>query len=485
MTALPVSLASPLDVVRLVRAYPLRWLVPTLVVGLLAAAYAAVRSDRWEASQALIVRNEAAFNSDAPGKFRQPDEMKTLLETVLELSKTHGVLKQALLEVGPPAGVEGDVWPSDADVAQLADNLRITPPKGAEFGKTEVFYLKVTGTDRSRALALATAVTNQLEARYNALRNARAGSLLAEVTKTVELASADLRIVTSHVQKLEEQVGGDLSELRSLHQAVSGESDLRRKTLELENELRQAQVSERNSRELLDSLVASQRDEEQLLATPSGLLESQPAIKHLKAGLMDAQLRTAELLGTRSLLHPQVVAAKAAEQEIAQHLKHELSAAIRGVQLDWKLGAERVQLLEKQRAGLVGRLERLAGLRAEYSRLLAESDNRTRVLQAAERELVEARAAQASSLSASLISRLDSPDAGLGPVGPGRVKLAAGGILGGLLLGLGLLLVSVQPVQQAPAAPLPRVVPQFRDRAAAGHVLSLKRAFAKSASPLR
>jgi hypothetical protein len=484
MAPLPVSLAGPLDIVRLARAFPLRWLLPTLVVALLGFAYAGLKADRWEASQALIVRNEAAFNTDAPGKFRQPDEMKTLLETVLELSKSHGVLEQALIEVGPPEGSNRDNFPTDADVAELADALKITPPKGAEFGKTEVFYLKVTSTSRSRSLALATAVTNQLEARYNALRNARAGSMLAEVNKTVELAAGDLRAVTSQVQKLEEQVGGDLAELRNLHHAFSGESDLRRKTLELENELRQAQMSERNSRELLNSLVASEADENQLLATPNGLLESQPALAHLKDGLMDAQLRTAQLLGTMSAVHPQVLASKAAEREIARHLKQELSAAIRGVQLDWRLVAERVQLLEKQRASLAGRLERLAGLRADYSRLLAESDSRTRVLEAAERELVEARAAQAGSRSASLISRLDSPEAGTGPVGPGRMKLALAGVAGGLVLGLGLLLVSVQPSQQAPIEPLPRVAPQS-GLAAAGHVLSLKRAFAKTTSPVR
>ena len=483
MAPLPVSLASPLDIVRLVRAYPLRWLLPTLVVALLGLAYAALRADRWEASQALIVRNEAAFNTDAPGKFRHSDEMKTVLETMLELSKSHGVLEQALIEVGPPEGNNG-AWPTDGDVAQLADALKITPPKGAEFGKTEVFYLKVTSTSRSRALALATALTNQLEARYNALRNARAGSMLAEVNKTVELATDDLRVVTSRVQKLEEQVGGDLAELRNLHHAFSGESDLRRKTLEMENELRQAQMTERNNRELLHSLVASQADEGQLLATPNGLLESQPALKHLKDGLMDAQLRTAQLMGTMSAVHPQVLASKAAEREIAQHLKHELSAAIRGADLDWRLMAERVQMLEKQRGSLTGRLERLAGLRAEYSRLLAESDSRTRVLEAAERELVEARAAQAGSHSASLISRLDSPEAGTGPVGPGRAKLALAGGAGGLVLGLGLLLISVQPSQQAQILPLPRLVPQTSP-AAAGHVLSLKRAFAKTSTPVR
>jgi hypothetical protein len=64
------------------------------------------------------------------------------------------------------------------------------------------------------------------------------------------------------------------------------------------------------------------------------------------------------------------------------------------------------------------------------------------------------------------------------------MKLALAGVAGGLVLGLGLLLVSVQPSQQAPIAALPRVAPQS-GLAAAGHVLSLKRAFAKTTSPVR
>ncbi|HEX3658364.1 MAG TPA: hypothetical protein VHV55_21420 [Pirellulales bacterium] len=478
MAPLPVSLTCPSDLVRLVIAYPRRWFVPAALVALLGLTYALVRTDKFEASQALIVRNEVAGNSDSPGRFRHSDEMKTLLETVLELAKSHGVLEQALIEVGPPDGQTGN-WPADQDVVELSDALKVTPPKGAEFGKTEVFYVKVTSTSKARALALATAVTDQLESRYNTLRGARAGSLLAEVNKTVELAQVDLSAVTTRLQKLEQQVGGDLAELRNLHHANSGESDLRRKCLELDGELRQAQMQERNSRQLLDSLIASQNDPHQLLATPTGLLEAQPALKHLKDGLMDAQMKTAQLLGTMSAVHPQVLASHAAEQEIAGHLKHELSAAIRGAELDWELAADRATLLEKQRASLASRLERLAGLRAEYSSLLAESESRTRVLEAGQRELVEARAAQAGSRSASLISRLDAPQVGGKPVGPSRAMIVLAGIFGGLALGLGVLLVSIQPALPTQA----ELLSQPESSAPAlGHVLSLKKALAKSIS---
>ena len=109
-----ISLTGPADLVRLLIAYPLRWLVPSVLVVLAAGAYALLRPDTWEATQALIIRNEAAGTSDTLGKFHHEDEMKTLLETVLELAKSRGVLAQTLEEVGPPADRSStEAWPSD------------------------------------------------------------------------------------------------------------------------------------------------------------------------------------------------------------------------------------------------------------------------------------------------------------------------------------------------------------------------------------
>ncbi len=90
-----------------------------------------LRPDTWEATQALIIRNEAAGNSDAPGKFRHEDEMKTLLETVLELAKSRSVLAQTLEEVGPPADRSStEAWPSDEEIVQFSEAFKIVAPQG-------------------------------------------------------------------------------------------------------------------------------------------------------------------------------------------------------------------------------------------------------------------------------------------------------------------------------------------------------------------
>ncbi len=440
-----ISLAGPADLIRLLIAYPLRWLVPAVMVVLAAGGYAFLRPDTWQATQALIIRNEATGNSDTPGKFRHEDEMKTLLETVLELAKSRSVLAQTLEEVGPPADRSStEAWPSDEEIFQFSEAFKISPPKGAEFGKTEVFYLVVQDRNRRRAIALATTLCNQLEARYNQVRNVRAEGMVGELTKTVQLAQADLQASTARLKQVEQQVGSDLSELRHLAQAGGGgESDLRRKSLEMESELRKAVADERNLTALLDNLEASLADQGQLLATPNGLLESQPALRKLKEGLLDAQLRTAQLLGTMQPQHPQVIAAREAEQEIRRHLRGELIVAIRGVELDRNLATRREETLKSQLATLHERLELLAGLRAEYAGLVAEVEHRTKVLEGAQRQLVDARASQSSALTANLISRLDAPTTGPRPIGPGRSILLLAGLAGGPIFGLAILLISL------------------------------------------
>lgn len=470
MSPAPKSVVTPGQFLSILWRHPRRWLVPALAVALLAALYALVRPDQWEASQALIVRNEAANNGDRPGKFIHSDEMKTAQETILQLAKSRGVLAAALTEAGPAGSGKpaGGAWPSDRDVAALRNVLNISPPQGAEFGTTEVFYVQVRDGSRDRAVALVAAVCDRLETRYQQIRDAKAQSMISELAKAVQLARDDMAESTVRLTTIEKQVGSDLAELRSLQAGGGGESALRRTVAEIRNELRGAQAAESSSRELLALLQSAQADPNGLLATPNRLLESQPAIRRLKEGLVDAQLRTAELSGRMSDRHPLVQAAKESEHQIGRHLHNELSTAIRGIQVDLDLNADRVVTLQGQLDAATERLDRLAGLRAPYANLVAQTGNRGELLKAAEQRLADARVAQAGAKAASLIGRIDAPDAGIHPVGPGRLMIVLVGLAGGLLAGLGTLLLTVELVQPAPASP-EATAPQPSPRAHEGN----------------
>ena len=127
---------TPADVFYLLRAYPLRWLMPTMIIAILAAVFTAVWPRSWVANQGLIVRNAATdAQRDTPGKFRLDNELKVTLETILEIARSRGVLEFALREVGAPAEYrvkKNHPFPNAEDVADLRDVLKLTPPKGQD-----------------------------------------------------------------------------------------------------------------------------------------------------------------------------------------------------------------------------------------------------------------------------------------------------------------------------------------------------------------
>ena len=442
---------SLIQLVRMVREYPRRWAVPAVVIAIAALVFAVVRPATWQASQTLIIRNEATGDHNDPGNFEHADQMKTVQETILELVKSRGVLHSALVEIGPPADYKAgsDPWPSAVDVADLRDAVALKPPKGTEFGTTEIFYLTVKSRDRSRAVALADALCNQLETRFQEIRDTKAQSIIGELAHSVKLARVDVDVTTKRLSAIEKEIGPDLAELRILNDATTGDSALRRTAGEIATELRQLRGSRATSSELLALLEQAKNDPGQLLAAPNQLLESQPALSRLKDGLVDAQIHTAQLKGRMNDAHPLVQAALESEKEIGRHLYHELGIAIRGVKADLRLTRDRINLLEQRQAEVTGRLERLAEVRTPYANQVAEMAHRTHVLQQSEQQLSQARATQASASSTSLISRIDSPDTGTKPLGPSRSMIVLIGIAGGLVVGFGVFLLTVSPMPEA------------------------------------
>lgn len=453
MTHSSTSTITPGDFLDALLRRPFRWIAPAVLLAAAAAVFAVVQQETWEVAQALIVRDEAVFNQNGPGKFGHSDQRKTLQETVLEIVKSAGVLEAALKRVGPPAEYEQpELWPTPKDVAGLRSTINVAPPKGAEFGLTEVFYLKVKAPSRERGVELASAVCAELETRLQQLREARAQSMSHELEKTVLLAEADLREATARLGELEHQAGSDLAELRMLNESSSGDSVLRRKAVEIENELRQAQTLYQQHGQFLEVLRSAQDSPGRLLASPAALLGAHPALGRLKDALMDAQFRTANISGILTEIHPSVKAARAAEAEIGRQIEDELRTAISSAEIDVKLTADRIRRIEGQLEGARERLEMLAGLRAEYSIFAANAQHRSHLLALAQSDLAEARAGQAGALAASLINRIDGPDGGTKPVNPGASVLIPAGFAGGLFLGFAIVFLTAQPAGAGRAA---------------------------------
>src|SRR5262249_35801506 len=157
------------------------------------------------------------------------DELKSIQETIVELSKGRAVLRATLVEVGPPARcAQPSAWPTDSDVENLQGAVKIVPPKGVEFGASEVFYLEARDHGRERAVKLNSALTHQLQLHLQGIRNAKAQSKVDELDKAAQLAHSDLKAAAAKLTSLEKQVGSDLPELRALLDSSSNDTALHR-----------------------------------------------------------------------------------------------------------------------------------------------------------------------------------------------------------------------------------------------------------------
>lgn len=449
MSTTPPLVTHVLQFAQSLRVYWRFWVTPAAAMTLAALGYALVKPDEWQATQVLHVRNEAAGVADQPGKFSSVDAMQTAQETMVELARNQSALTAALREVGPPSQRRTSAaWPSAADVDALRDSISIKAPGGAQLGRTEVIQVSVKARDRDRAVALTAAVCDQLEKNLQELRNKRTGGVIEELSKSQQLAQIDLTAATKKLEDLEAEIGSDLHEVRILNQSGTGESNLRTSLTQIKNDLRTAKATYEEKVEQLKHLQTAREDASQVTAMPNRLLESQPALKRLKDGLIDAQLRTAELSGNMSKDHPKVKAAIEAEREVLGDLRAELGVAVKSLETDIRISRTLLDSLEQQRVVVEGRLDRLAGLRARYNNLDTDVKQRTEILQKATKDLADARASHAAASAASLITRIDGPQLGTYPLGPGRSMICAAGLIGGLATGMGLVFL-VSPQGQA------------------------------------
>lgn len=434
------SIVSPHQLVTTLRRYSVLWMAPTIALAALAVVYAVVRPVKWRAAQALVVRDETGGASTTrQGRFDTSEAMKTAQETLVQLSRNPNVVRAALEEAGPFGQREPHIkWPSDEDVGNLQGAISVSPPKGGEFGRNEVIYLSVEAPTPERAVALASAVCNQLEIQLQSLRKAKAESLIGELERAVALAEADLATTTTKLETIEKSVGRDLDELRSLTEANGGTSNLRSASNQLKDEVRRAQIEHDGNTEQLKLLSEAKADSSRLLAAPQRLFEQRPALRRLKEGLVDAQLRTAQLAGKMSADHPEVKAAKLAEDEVRHKLSEEIELVVRNLENDLKVSSALLKTLHEQCTEIDGRLQQVAGLRAEYANQLTDVRQRSETLAKLTKDLGDARASHSAALSASLIARLNKPDPGNAPVGPTPLMIVLAGIGGGLTLGFGL-----------------------------------------------
>jgi len=432
------------------------WIGTTLGFGGLGVGYVLfLKNDTYLASQAILVRDEATGAVMRLGRFQSQTEMKAAQETILEMAKSQQVVQSALVAVGKPAGLSSWLnwgeYPSKELVEDVAkSSISVHAPKGTEFGVTEVIYLDVKANAQAEAIALSKALCNSLEDRLQQVRKARADGVISELTHARDSAKRDLASATDRLLAIERNAGSDLTDLRGLTDTIAGASTSRAEFDQIKSEIRQAEVSRYALVADRELLIKATEDPTSFIVAPGAVLNSQPGLKRLREGLVDAQLSGSQLAGRFTENHPLVNASQTAQSAIVRRFVQELKASVASVESDISLVDRKIAELESRRMSAENRLSRLADGRATYANVLSEVRSKLLMVEGAERSLAEANAARDSSTSTSLLTRLDAPMVSDRPIGPGRTTIAGMCGIAGLVFGLGIVFV-ITPLDLGPS----------------------------------
>jgi uncharacterized protein involved in exopolysaccharide biosynthesis len=431
------------------------WIFTTIAFGALGVIYVFfIKQDAYLASQALLVRDEATGAVMRLGRFQSQAEMKAAQETLLEMSKSHQVVRDALLVVGKPSGLSswfdwGD-YPSKEQIESVAKyDVSVHAPKGTEFGVTEVIYLDVKADSPEIALELNKALCDSLESRMQQVRRARADGVVMELVHARDSAKRELNASTVRLREMETNAGSDLTDLRGMTDTIAGGATSRNLFDQIRNEIRQAELARQSLLADKELLMKAADDPNSLMVAPGALLSSQPGLKRLREGLVDAQINGSQLSGRFTENHPLVNASQTAQSTIAKRLLQELKASVASVDSEIELVNAKIQRLTEEQNSFEDRLTNLADSRSTYSNMLAEVKSKITILESTEKELAEAQAARDSSVSTSLLTRLDAPMVSDRPVGPGRTTIAGMCTLAGLIFGLGIVFI-ITPIDAGP-----------------------------------
>lgn len=431
-----------------------RWLliVPALICFGLSLAYATLGAKQWRATQVFHLRDEMIGRQNRPGYFSSLDDMKTAQETILEIARNPKVVRRCLQTLQPTKTA------SDREVEEAQGAIQVSSANGAELGKTELIRLSVVDRSPEASREFCQQLSSEMETELRTVRFNRACSMLAELDKAADSAEASLGEIATQIKEFEYRLGPDLGDLRNLIEPTSGDNLLYRNMNQINTELRAAQVNLETVTLQRKLLQDSFEDVNAIVATPNELLNLQPALRRLKDGLVDAQLKLATLRGDYNDNHPKVAGAIDAVTEIQNALRDELGLAIRGLEDQMQILDANVAQLSQIAADTNTRLQTLTEQRIVYDQLNEEYKRRDAVLRDAQTEVAQAESIKNASLSVDLLTRVNDVQVSSRPEGPSKRTLVGSTTLLGLFIGFGLIMLLHAPQPQPISVP-PQAVP--------------------------
>ncbi len=422
-------------------------LAPVVLFSALAAGYILTSTPKWRATQSIQIRDELALQTVMPGRFDSLDMMKMVQETIHDTVRRHAVVTKVLSALEPPADHKSpEQWPTIYDVEGLQAAISLSPPNGAEFGRTEVLLLSVNSSSIERAKKTVAILAAELKTEINRLRDQRGQSMENELKVTVTAAKTELELVSKEMSEFEKGCGDILIDLRNaVSESGSGPSGLQEQKSTLQKELRVAKQSQLELENQIQAIQIAKSDPNNVLSFSRELLAAQPTLQRLKEQLITIQSQTAMTLGQFEEFHPRAKAAIRAESIIRQKIQEEVDTALNGLAAQVEVLNAQIKRLQDSQTGFDRQISKLAEVCAPYAEIVKQVEQKRAILNQSLQELSRAQATRAAAKTTNLISLIDGPYSGSRPEGLSKkIILGASGIAG-LLSGVGLVFFAASP----------------------------------------
>ncbi len=439
-----------------------RWflVVPAIICTLLAFGYAIAQPSSWTASQSLIIRDDLLGDPSKPGRFESMESLKSAQETVQQIARKPVVLRAALEQLGQEKSLlsgNRDNWPDQRTIELAQNAVNVTAPGGTEFGKSEVIVLTAKSSSPERAKEFARLIIEQLETRVLEVRKARIQSMTSERKQTFEFARKSFEESASRLQQMEQSFGANLSTVRSMNDQNGGDGPLQRSLTEIQSEKREAESTLDAVEVQRELLINAMERPERLTATSSELLQMQPRLQQLVAGLNAAEIKLAELVGKFRERHPDLVNGREAVVDIKMQIQTEIKAAIESIGTQIDIARRQYERKASKEQELESQLSSIAAVRVDYSRLEQEVQKKSQIFADARERLAGLQSFSSSSEGVGLLTMVGNTQVPIRADGASWKMITALGGLCGLLCGLGMIILfapSYKPDVQYPTPPI-------------------------------
>ena len=433
------------------------WLVPTVAFFVLSVIYALLGPKRWQASQALLVRDELIGRAYVtPGRFDSTESLKSTQEIISEIAHNPSVVRETLIAANINGNFSEASPPSAKLVEDVQADIAVIAPGGSEFGKTEMVELRIVGKTPDIAKQLLAGLADQIESHLQQVRSDRAQSMSLELGEAVNLAKRNLDDALAELQRFENDLGSDLVEMRNLNSPNSLSSTMQSSLTAVRNETRQAITEDELVEKQIALLQSAATDVGSIKATPEEILKLLPVLNNLKQGLAAAQLSLSENSGKYDANHPRILSAQNRIDAIKNEISKEVASTLKAKSRERSITQQKIQRLKREDQRISARLAEISELRVQYDKITALVTQRQQSLTNARNELDRMKSIQQAAGKVNLFTRIDQPHVGSRPLGLAKRYVVAAGTGLGLFLGIGLVML-MTPNLSLPGGLLPNL----------------------------